>query len=454
MFTHDQPLTTEIIFPALTLFNLLSFPLTVLPMVISAIVEASVAVKRLTEYLGADELQSNAIVKKGAAEKHGEESVRITKADFSWNRYEETEHLNDINFRSCKADLTCVVGRVGSGKSSLLEAILGNLYKRKGEVVVRGAVAYVAQSPWVMNASVRENIVFGHRWDPNFYDQTVKACALVEDFAALPDGDKTEVGERGISLSGGQKARLTLARAVYARADVYILDDVLSAVDGHVGRHLIEHVLGPKGLLSGKTRILATNSIPVLSESTHLYLMADGRITESGSYSQLMSMKDGAVADLVRTANNEEDSQRPKEARSDAGIDVEQQEEAVDEQGDKDEEIEEVQEGLTVLSPIRSQPNGATRKTSQITLRRASTVTFTEPQGKSTEEDDSAIKSKQTEEASEQGKVRWSVYAEYARQSNLGAVAVYLFTLICAQTAQVGKSQSCNDKASQRLHGD
>jgi ATP-binding cassette subfamily C (CFTR/MRP) protein 1 len=102
-----------------------------------------------------------------------------------------------------------------------------------GEVTVRGSIAYVAQNAWIMNASVKNNILFGHHFDPEFYERTIKACALVEDLAVLPDGDRTEVGEKGISLSGGQKARLQLARAVYARADVYLLDDILSAVDQH-----------------------------------------------------------------------------------------------------------------------------------------------------------------------------------------------------------------------------
>lgn len=104
---------------------------------------------------------------------------------------------------------------------------------------MHGAAAYVAQQPWIMNATVKENIVFGYRYDSNFYEKTVKACALVDDFGVLPDGDETVVGERGISLSGGQKARVALARAVYSRADIFLLDDVLSAVDAHVGRHII-----------------------------------------------------------------------------------------------------------------------------------------------------------------------------------------------------------------------
>src|SRR5271168_2219670 len=158
-----------------------------------------------------------------------------------------------------------------------------------------------------MNASVKENILFGHRYDPIFYAETINACALRDDFAQLPDGDETEVGERGISLSGGQKARLTLARAVYARADNYLLDDCLSAVDQHVGRHLIENVLGPNGLLRSKTRVLATNSIPVLMEADFICMIREGKVIERGTYNQLMAMK-GEISSLIKTAGNQDQS--------------------------------------------------------------------------------------------------------------------------------------------------
>lgn len=217
MLTNDTPLTGEIVFPALTLFNLLTFPLAILPMVITSIIEATVAVSRLTSFFAADELQSNAVSFEDPVSNDGDESVRVRDATFTWNKNEEGNTLENISFSVHKGELSCIVGRVGSGKSSLLQAILGDLWKINGEVTVRGRIAYVAQQPWVMNASVKDNIVFGHRWDPHFYELTIDACALRDDFQTLPDGDQTEVGERGISLSGGQKARLTLARAVYAR---------------------------------------------------------------------------------------------------------------------------------------------------------------------------------------------------------------------------------------------
>jgi ATP-binding cassette subfamily C (CFTR/MRP) protein 1 len=310
VLTQSTPLTTDIVFPALTLFNLLTFPLAILPMVITSIIEASVAVGRLTAFFNAEELQDDAVVRKPAVEEVGEESIRIRDATFSWDRHDDKNVLEDINFTASKGELTCVVGRVGSGKSSFLQSLLGDLYKSKGEVVIHGSTAYVAQQAWVMNATVKENILFGHRWDPVFYEKTVRACALDKDFAQLPDGDETEVGERGISLSGGQKARLTLARAVYARADVYLLDDCLSAVDQHVGRHLIENVLGSSGLLGSKTRVLATNSIPVLMEADFILLLRDNRVIERGTYQQIMAMR-GEISNLIKTASNQDHSREP-----------------------------------------------------------------------------------------------------------------------------------------------
>ncbi|KAI9711951.1 MAG: hypothetical protein M1828_001750 [Chrysothrix sp. TS-e1954] len=436
VYLEQKPLTTDLVFPALTLFNLLTFPLTMLPMIITAIVEASVAIKRLRDYFTADELQPDAVVVEPSVEKTGDESVRIKDGTFTWNRYENKSVLESLDFSTRKGDLSCIVGRVGAGKSSFLEALLGNLFKTSGKVTVRGAVAYVAQSSWVMNASVRENIVFGHRWDPTFYERTIRACAFKEDFASLPDADETQVGERGISLSGGQKARLTLARAVYARADIYLLDDCLSAVDQHVGRHLIEHVLGAKGLLGGKTRILATNSIPVLVEANHIVFLEAGRIVESGTYDDLLSQKSGFFSDLIRTANNE-GSRQPEEPKDGASA---SSSESISTQESNviifDEEIEEYQEADAELIPVKAPHNS--RKESSLSLRRASTASFRGPRGKLTDEEETGMKTRQSKETSEQGKVKWGVYAEYARNSNLVAVFIYLLMLLGAQTASIG----------------
>jgi ATP-binding cassette subfamily C (CFTR/MRP) protein 1 len=441
VLTQNRALTTEIVFPALTLFNLLTFPLAILPMVITAIVEASVAVDRITGYLTADELQENAVLREDAVQDNGEESVRIRDASFTWDKNSESPTLENVNFSAHKGELACIVGRVGAGKSSLLQAVLGDLWKINGEVVLRGKTAYVPQSAWVMNASVRENIVFGHRWDPQFYEKTANACALRDDFAQLPDGDQTEVGERGISLSGGQKARITLARALYARADVYLLDDCLSAVDQHVGRHLIDNVIGSKGLLAGKTRILATNSLPVLMEADVIILLRGNRILERGNYDQLMAMK-GEIAQLIRTSQNEDQSEDNSNRNSDSVVSDEESTvyggSPVEDDDEDQAKAEAAQESAAHLAPLK--PGGGTaREYSSNILRRASTASFKGPRGKLTDEEGGGLKSKQNKEFSEQGKVKWSVYGEYAKTSNREAVAIYLILLMGAQTSSVGR---------------
>ncbi|KAL2282719.1 hypothetical protein FJTKL_10350 [Diaporthe vaccinii] len=441
VLTHKEPLTTEIVFPALALFNLLSFPLAVFPMVISSIVEATVAVGRLTAYLTAEELQPDAISWKPAVEDTGEETISVHDGTFSWDRHNENKNaLQDITFSASKGELSCVVGRVGSGKSSFLQSLIGDLYKVKGNVTVHGAVAYVAQTPWIMNATVKENIVFGYRYDSNFYEKTIKACALLDDFAVLPDGDETVVGERGISLSGGQKARVALARAVYARSDVYLLDDVLSAVDAHVGRHIIDNVLGPKGLLASKTRVLATNAIPVLAGADYIVMLREGSIVEQGTLQQLVAMR-GLVADIYKSAGQDSGPSTPGPATADSpgNGSFDSEISSIEDEREKD-EMEEAQEGLATLQAIRPGPrqgksNG--RSDSMATLRRASTASFRGPRGKLTDEEAAPSKTRQAKEHSEQGKVKWSVYGEYAKMNDPFAVCVYLIALLAAQTAQI-----------------
>ncbi|KAG6308064.1 hypothetical protein E4U45_002577 [Claviceps purpurea] len=440
VLTQDKPLTTDIIFPALALFNLLTFPLAILPMVITSIVEASVAIGRLTGFLTAEELQSEAVTVKSGPKEMGEETVIIRDGTFSWNRRETKEVLKDIDFTSYKGELSCVVGRVGAGKSSFLQTILGDLWKVKGSAEVRGTVAYASQQPWILNATVKENIIFGYRYDADFYAKTVKACALLDDFAQLPDGDETVVGERGISLSGGQKARVSLARAVYARADIYLLDDVLSAVDSHVGRHIIDNVLGPRGLLSTKTRILATNSIPVLRQASFITMLKDGSIVEKGTYNQLIASK-GLVADLLKTAGH--DSSDASGSSSSPSSETSTVVGGESSSSRNKEELEEAAEDVPEMQPIKSgQVVGKKPRTgSMATLRRASTASFEGPRGKLSEEEVAGTsRTKQVKEFVEQGKVKWSVYGEYAKENNLVAVAVYMTALLAAQSAGIGGS--------------
>jgi len=304
----DEPLTSEKAFTSLALFNLLQFPLAMFPMIISSIVEATVALNRLYNYLLSEEIDpkavkhepapasSNNTTSKGAKK---EMIARIKNGNFSWTK-DGDDALKGINLEVAEGELMAVVGKVGSGKSSLIHAILGEMYKDvNSSVTVRGTVAYVSDSAWILNATIRENIVFGHRFDERFYAATLKACALEADLAILPEGDLCEVGERGVNLSGGQKKRLTLARAVYARADLYLLDDPLSAVDAHVGKHILNNVFGADGLLKDKARVLVTHGVHYLPKVDIVVVLSDGEISELGTFSELMNNSDGEFSKLI-----------------------------------------------------------------------------------------------------------------------------------------------------------
>ncbi|RDI78769.1 hypothetical protein Vi05172_g11350 [Venturia inaequalis] len=436
---NKAPLSVDLVFPALTLFNLLTMPLTQLPNIITSVVESTVAANRLKSFLLAGEIQNDAVESLPAATGDGQESVKLQGASFTWGSSDSKQVLSDISFVACKGELNCIVGRVGSGKSSLLQAILGDLHKVNGRVSVRGTIAYVAQNAWIMNASVKDNVLFGHRFDPKFYDRTLKACALIEDLAILPDGDRTEVGEKGISLSGGQKARLQLARAVYARADVYIFDDILSAVDQHVGRHIINQVVGPRGLLRRKTRILATNSIPVLKEANHILMLRGGHIVEEGSYWDVLA-KNGEIASLIKTVKSS--SEQAGSLGESASFSLVKATSGLDSVSDSDDEFlssfaektsfDEERDDFDQPLPLRSSVSKSSKKGTG-DEEMALLPMLDEPKPKE-------LVSRQTKEKSEKGKVKWSVYIAYARACNYHAVCVWLFTVAAVQALQVSGS--------------
>ncbi|KAG6375249.1 ABC transporter type 1, transmembrane domain-containing protein [Boletus reticuloceps] len=300
-----RPLTADIIFPSISLFMLLQFPLRC--QVTSNIIEALVSVKRLSEFLRAEELQEDAVKRiDNPSLSIGDDVLSIRDGEFQWTKNGIQPTLEGINLTVRKGELVGILGRVGDGKSSLLSAIVGDMRKVEGEVVLSGTVAYAAQNPWILSATVRENILFSHTYDESFYNLVIEACALKPDLAILPQGDMTEVGEKGkflmeiYFLSGGQRARVALARAVYARADLVLLDDVLAAVDSHVARHVFDNVIGPQGLLATKARILVTNSIAYLKHFDQLAYIRRGIILECGTYQQLISNPDGAVYKLIQ----------------------------------------------------------------------------------------------------------------------------------------------------------
>jgi ATP-binding cassette subfamily C (CFTR/MRP) protein 1 len=163
---------------------------------------------------------------------------------------------------------------------------------------LKGSIAYVSQQAWIQNATLQDNILFGKPLDKVLYNRVIEACALSPDLKMLPAGDQTEIGEKGINLSGGQKQRVSLARAVYNNSDIYFLDDPLSAVDSHVGKHIFENLIGPRGLMKKKTRVLVTHGITYLPEIDNIIVLKDGEISESGTYKELLE-KRGAFADFL-----------------------------------------------------------------------------------------------------------------------------------------------------------
>ncbi|XP_055109350.1 multidrug resistance-associated protein 1 isoform X2 [Symphalangus syndactylus] len=304
-------LDAQTAFVSLALFNILRFPLNILPMVISSIVQASVSLKRLRIFLSHEELEPDSIERRPVKDGGGTNSITVRNATFTWAKGDPPT-LNGITFSIPEGALVAVVGQVGCGKSSLLSALLAEMDKVEGHVAIKGSVAYVPQQAWIQNDSLQENILFGCQLEEPYYRSVIQACALLPDLEILPSGDRTEIGEKGVNLSGGQKQRVSLARAVYCNADVYLFDDPLSAVDAHVGKHIFENVIGPKGMLKNKTRILVTHSMSYLPQVDVVIVMSGGKISEMGSYQELLA-RDGAFAEFLRTYASTEQEQDPEE---------------------------------------------------------------------------------------------------------------------------------------------
>ena len=187
--------------------------------------------------------------------------LSIINVTCHWNKDCTKPTLKKITFEAFDGELILVTGPVGCGKSSLLSAILGELPLSSGKISCSGKVVHVSQCPWVFSGTIRSNILFGKRYDPRRYEAVIDACDLRKDVNSLPDRDATRIGERGTMLSGGQRTRVALARAVYADADIYLLDDPLGAVDSKVGRNLFERCI--QQILAKKIRIVVTHQLQV-----------------------------------------------------------------------------------------------------------------------------------------------------------------------------------------------
>merc|ERR1712223_609041 len=284
---ENNILDSQKAFVSLSLFNILRFPLSMLPMMIAGLVQASVSVKRINKYMNLPELK-NRKENEEKGEIAEDTAVSIKSASFSWdNTDNENQTLKKININVKKNSLVAVVGAVGSGKSSLMSAILGEMQRSEGTVEINGSLGYCAQQAWIQNATLKNNILFHNKYDKDKYNNILEACAMKADLLTLPGGDGTEIGEKGINLSGGQKHRVALARVVYSDVDICIMDDPLSAVDAHVGKHIFDNVISNNGLLKDKTRIFVTHAVSFLSQVDDILVIKDGIIAERGSFQEL-----------------------------------------------------------------------------------------------------------------------------------------------------------------------
>uniref|UniRef100_A0AAX7T304 ATP-binding cassette sub-family C member 5 n=1 Tax=Astatotilapia calliptera TaxID=8154 RepID=A0AAX7T304_ASTCA len=251
-------LTAAEAFTVVAVFNAMTFALRVTPLAVRSLSEASVAVKRF----------------------------QVRKTDWCL----------------VKGSLVGICGGVGSGKSSLLSALLGQMTLLEGKVAVSGGFAYVSQQAWILNDSLKENILFGNKYNPDKYSAVLEACCLLPDIAELPYGDMTEIGERGANLSGGQRQRVSLARALYSERPILLLDDPLSAVDACVGSHIFSKAI--RGAAKGKTILFVTHQLQYLPECDVVILMKDGQIAEHGTHVQLIG-KDRNYAMLFNSMQQE-----------------------------------------------------------------------------------------------------------------------------------------------------
>lgn len=480
-YLTGQVLTPQVVFPAMTLFGMLNQCVYTIPEMINNIIEIGVSLKRLKSYLLAEELDDSFIERTEANDV--DPTVEINNATFLWKSVKQSERsdanddeeasvsspgvaLRDIeHFSAKRAELTCIVGRVGSGKSTFLKAILGLLPcvpndatpQIKPKLTIRAkSLAYCPQQPWIMNSSFKDNILFGFKYDEAMYKKTIKACQLVPDLKILPDGDQTIVGEKGISLSGGQKARLSLARAVYARADLYLLDDILSAVDSHVCKNIIEQVLDRNtGLLKNKTVILTTNAINVLQHSNMIYLLKNGMIVEGNSYDSVMSTESAngeksflreIIEEYALNEKEKEEQEADTDAESKSKSPRNDSDYLLSSDEDNEEEIIPLQPLVDLENAKATDANAVIAfeeeqedpQLAKVVSRRASVATLKPRPLIDVNKDDR--KTAQKAETKEEGRVKKSVYIAYMKACGFFGVLIVFILMIATKLLGLGNN--------------
>ncbi|XP_071131058.1 multidrug resistance-associated protein 1-like [Mytilus edulis] len=290
----NNAISAEKIFLFTWMFGNLHWALHAVTHTINNFNTAYISYQRIEKFLNNEEIDDDFITRSEKT-KYG---ITLDNGNFKWDKTAETI-LKDINLKIPEGSLIAVVGSVGSGKSSFLTSLLGEMETDTANINVKGSVAYVAQQAWIMNATLQDNVLFGDQLKQKEYEQIIDATSLRTDLEIFAAGDQTEIGEKGINLSGGQKQRVSLARALYKDADIYLLDDPLSAVDSHVGKHIFDSVIGPNGILKDKTRILVTHGLSFLRNMDMIITLVDGKIGEIGSFTELIG-HDGAFAKFLK----------------------------------------------------------------------------------------------------------------------------------------------------------
>ncbi|WWC71269.1 uncharacterized protein I206_105222 [Kwoniella pini CBS 10737] len=309
-----QPLTADRAFASLILFNMLKDPLALFQDTLTRLLQAYTSCGRIQAYLDEpDTLKYRQI----STPKAGEPTIGFKNAIIGYTTHEDLNQLVDgdakpfalgeLDLSFPLGGLSIIAGPVGSGKTTLILGLLGEAMLLQGKIFMpddhanreicpidpatglADTVAYCAQTPWLIGASIKENIVFGSEWDSKRYNDVVDACALRRDFEIFELGDETEVGEKGTTCSGGQKARIALARAIYSSAKTIILDDVLSAVDAQTARHLYDNTLQGR-LVEGRTMIMVTHQVNLVAPaSKYIVLLEDGQVLSAGTPRELSS---------------------------------------------------------------------------------------------------------------------------------------------------------------------
>jgi len=308
-YAFDMPFNAAIIFTAIQLFQLLQQQLTQLPNAVSQLSQSMVAARRLRDFLLLEELHENkSELPDGKLPDPG--TIVMEKASYTWD-VEDHNSLKNISLDIQPGNRIAVLGMVASGKSSLLLSIIGELRRSEGNSYSSGTVAYASQSPFVLSMTLRENILFGKPYDAKWYAKVIDACSLKMDIESMPGGDSTAIGERGINLSGGQRSRVALARAVYAQADILLLDDPLSAVDAHVGAAILSKLVFGD-ILKGKTVIMTTNKLERLNEFDSCILLDNGEIKSQGTWGVDVVLNAEALAAVTDSNEAEETAEETR----------------------------------------------------------------------------------------------------------------------------------------------